>query len=91
MLDIWSGSVIIEYRTMKHRGKKLSDELRAAIKNSGMSRYRICKETGIDEGLMSRFMTGKSMLSLRAADRVGALLDLHFKVGSKGKGGRRSK
>lgn len=62
-------------------GKKqetLTDEIREAVDASGMSRYRICKELGIAESILSRFMSGKAGLSLRTLDRLAKLLDLHL-------------
>ncbi len=61
----------------------MSDELREAIRASGLAQRQICLKAGVDPGLMSRFLSGKSMLSLRAADKVAALLNLHIFTGSK--------
>ena len=63
------------------RRSKLSDEVRRAIDASGMSRYRICKELGMDQATMSRFMNGKSGLLLEDLDALAALLDLHVITG----------
>jgi transcriptional regulator with XRE-family HTH domain len=60
---------------------KLSDEIRAAIDRCGMSRYAICKQTGIAEGNMSRFMAGKAGLELSTLDALADLLDLHIAEG----------
>jgi len=59
---------------MKRSPAKLSDQIRQAVDASGLSRYRICKETGIDKGLMSRFMAGKGTLSMQTLDAVADLL-----------------
>ena len=45
-----------------------------------MSRYRICKEIGIDQGLMSRFMSGQGGLSIKSLDRLAKLLGLIVSV-----------
>lgn len=56
--------------------KPISDQLRAAIDASGLSRYRICKELGIDQATMSRFMSGERGLTLKVIDRLGEFLGL---------------
>jgi len=56
--------------------KRISDQLRAAIDASGLSRYRICKELGIDQATMSRFMSGERGLTLKVIDRLGEFLGL---------------
>jgi len=55
---------------------KLSDEIRRAVDASGLSRYRICKELGIGEATMSRFMSGQGGLSMATLDALAELLDL---------------
>jgi transcriptional regulator with XRE-family HTH domain len=55
-----------------------TDEIRRAIEESDLSRYRICKEIGIAQSLMSRFMSGRGGLSLDTLDRLAGLLDLHL-------------
>ena len=56
--------------------KPLSDHMRDAIRASDMSRYAICKAVGWDQGAMSRFMSGRSGLSLQTLDRLADLLGL---------------
>jgi plasmid maintenance system antidote protein VapI len=62
------------------RHAKLSDEIRDAVKSSGMSRYAIAKALGIAESTMSRFVNGKGGLSMEYFDRLGELLGLHIVV-----------
>jgi ribosome-binding protein aMBF1 (putative translation factor) len=38
---------------------KFTDQIRKAIADSGVSRYRISQETGIAESVLSKFMHGK--------------------------------
>ena len=58
---------------------KLSDQIRQAVKKSGLSRYRICKLAGIDQGAMSKFMAAKVGLTLATLDRLGEVLGLELK------------
>jgi transcriptional regulator with XRE-family HTH domain len=62
---------------MTRKGSRpISRQLREAIDASGMSRYRICKEIGLDESTMSLFMSGRCGLQLSTIDRLGELLRL---------------
>jgi transcriptional regulator with XRE-family HTH domain len=58
------------------KGTKLSDQIRQAVDASGLSRYRICKELGIGEATMSRFMSGQGGLSMATLDVLADLLNL---------------
>ena len=62
----------------KKQANRLSDEIRAAIKNCGMSRYRIAKETGIDAATLCRFMGHKGGLSNPILDTLGEYLGLRI-------------
>jgi ribosome-binding protein aMBF1 (putative translation factor) len=55
---------------------RLSDQLRAAIDASGMSRYAVAKAISLDQSTMSRFMSGKSGLAVETIDKLGRLLGL---------------
>ena len=59
--------------------RKLSDQIRLAIDQSEMSRYRIAIKVGIHHAAMSRFMNRKSGLQMDALDRIGELLGLELK------------
>jgi hypothetical protein len=50
--------------------KRFSDQLRRAIEGSPKTRYVICKETGILQSVLSRFMHGKGGLSVEGIDRI---------------------
>ena len=64
--------------------KKLTDQLREAIRESGMSGYAICKELGIQRSALSRFLNGERGLSMENLDAIGELLKLRI---TKTKGG----
>jgi len=61
---------------MKRKRTRLSDQIRQAVDACVLSRYRICKETGIDQGAFSRFMAGKVGLTMAHLDAVADLLRL---------------
>ena len=73
--------------TVKH-ATKISEQLRAAVDASGMSRYSICQLTGIHQSVMSRFMAGKIGLSLASIDLLADVLDLGLKPAAKACKGR---
>lgn len=54
----------------------IEDQLREAILTAGISRYQISQMTGVDEGMLSRFVHGHRTLTLRTASRVAAALGL---------------
>ena len=62
--------------TMKRKRVRLSDQIRRAVNASGVSRYRICKGIGLDQGTMSKFMAGHSGLSIATLDALADVLGL---------------
>jgi transcriptional regulator with XRE-family HTH domain len=62
---------------------KFSDQVRRAVEASGLTRYRIWQETGIDQSTLSKFVTGKAALSMEALDKLADLLDLNVTAGKK--------
>lgn len=64
---------------------KLSDQLRRAIENCGMTRYAIAKATGISEPTLSRFMSGERGLPMKTLDKLADYLDLNITKGKTGK------
>ena len=63
--------------------KKLTDQLRQAIDDCGLTRYRIAKETGISEATLSKFALRQRGLSNQAMDAVGEFLELKIITGRK--------
>jgi len=57
--------------------KTFTDEIRDAIKSCGMTRYRICKEIGLAESGMSKFMAGTSGFSMEMLDKIAAVIGMH--------------
>lgn len=59
---------------------RFSDQIRAAIAASDITRYRICKTIGLPESSLSRFMAGRAGLSLETIDKLAELLGLSVLV-----------
>ena len=68
---------------MARKRLTFSDELRRAVDDCGRSRYRICRELGIAESTLSRFMSGERGLTMKCLDRLAELLDLHVAAGKR--------
>jgi len=54
----------------------ISDALRRAIQASPKSIYQICKETGISQIVVSRFLSGERDIRLATADRLAKALGI---------------
>ena len=63
--------------------KKLTDQLRQAIDDAGLTRYQIAKETGIDESALAKFYNGHRGLSMEALNALGECLQLTIHLGRK--------
>ena len=55
---------------MPTQKQKMSARVRMEIESSKLSRYRIAKDTGIEESALSRFMSGERGLSMEALDAL---------------------
>ena len=75
---------------MNTKRKPISEQLRDAILNADISRYRISKRTGVTEAALSRFVNRVAGLSLDSIDKIGGCLELEIttraRKPSKGKG-----
>ena len=71
--------------------KPILDQIRNAIESSDVSRYRIAKDIGIDQGQMSRLMSGQTSLSLEALERLCEYLNLEIIIQPKPKKSRDKK
>jgi transcriptional regulator with XRE-family HTH domain len=56
--------------------QSFSNQLRHVIASCGKTRYRISKETGVAESLLSKFMHGKGNISLKMLDKLAANIGL---------------
>jgi hypothetical protein len=67
----------------KKRSSLLTDQLRQAIDDSGVTRYQIALETGIDESGLAKFYNGHRGLSMDALNALGEFLQLSIILGRK--------
>ena len=73
---------------MGKRRVKLSEQIRRAIRDCGLTRYAISKETGIAQETLSRFMSGERGMSMQSLDMLADFLNLDIvaRKGPKPKG-----
>jgi len=67
----------------KKRTNLMTDQLRQAIDDSGLTRYRIAKKTGISESALAQFYNGHRGLSMEALNALGKFLQLRITLGRK--------
>lgn len=58
----------------------LVDQVRKAMNDSGLTRYRLSKLTGIDQGILSKFAHGTRGLSMENLDKLAEVLGLSVAV-----------
>jgi ribosome-binding protein aMBF1 (putative translation factor) len=56
----------------------MADVLRDAVRDSGLSNYRIAKDTGIVDGALLRFMSGETSMRLDKAELLAEYLGLEL-------------
>ncbi|GAF94275.1 unnamed protein product [marine sediment metagenome] len=64
---------------MARKRRKLptvSDQIRQAIRDSGLTNYRVAKLTGVEQSTLSRFMNGGYGVTSETLDILGDFLDL---------------
>ena len=76
-------SIRYDIRVAKKHPKKLTDQLRQAIDDCGLTRYEIAKQTGIDESALAKFYNGYRGLSMEALNALGVFLQLKITLGRK--------
>jgi transcriptional regulator with XRE-family HTH domain len=70
-------------KAKQKRSNLVSDQLRQAIDDSGVTRYRIAQETGISETALALFYNGQRGLSMKALNALGEFLQLKIISGRK--------
>jgi len=61
---------------MTAKQMKLGDQIRRAVRASGLGNNELSRAVGIDKGAMSRFMAGKRGLSLEVLDRLAEVVKM---------------
>lgn len=64
----------------RRKPKLLSDQLREILDGGPMTRYRLSKEAGVDQGQLSRFVLGKGQMTFNTLDRIGQVLKLRLVI-----------
>ena len=64
---------------MKRKNKSMSEVLKRAIKDSGLSFTAIEERTGVKRASVMRFMRGETSLRLDVAEKLAELFDLELR------------
>jgi len=60
---------------MTHKAlAEFSEQMRQLVRECGQSRYRISKDTGISQAILSKFVNGEGM-SFKTLDKLAAYLN----------------
>lgn len=60
----------------RRRAESVSDQLRRFIRDSGISRYKLCELSGVDPSHLHRFYHGSGGLSTDTLDKICEALGL---------------
>ena len=69
----------------------LEEQFRRAIKDSGISLYRLAKLTGVSHGVMSNFINGHRSLTLKTAAKLAPALRVELKTKASKSSGKKRK
>lgn len=69
----------------------ISEQLREAVRQSELTRYRIAQETGIAASILCRFVNDGAGLSLESIDKLCDCLGLRLTSAKPGKQSRKGK
>ena len=64
----------------------LAQQLRKAIRESGLNRHELSQRTGLSYSMVHGFVAGDRDIVLGTASRIAAVLGLELRAGSSGKG-----
>ena len=76
-LDIGTEVAIIKNK-MKKRETYLERQIRTAIKESGLTIYRLAKDSGASQPVLCRFVNGKRGITLATASKLAETLGLEL-------------
>ena len=74
------GRMIAAMVKKKPERTTLPDGLRQALTNSGKTSYQLMSETGVNHGVILRFMKGERDIRLETAEKLAAAVGLTVKV-----------
>ena len=57
---------------------KMANQIRRAIRKSGLSLNQLAEETGVDDGVLSRFMRDERSITLETAEKLADYLGLEL-------------
>jgi plasmid maintenance system antidote protein VapI len=63
---------------MAKQRKTMTEQLKKAIADSGLSVYKLAKESGVPQPVLHRFMAGEQGISLATADKLAKYLKLRL-------------
>ena len=63
---------------MKRKGQEMVETIRRAVAECGLSLNELGRQTGVNQGQLSRFVRGERTLTLPAAAAVCAVLGLNL-------------
>lgn len=86
LFDIYRHMSYNRYMSKRRRRRRadLNEQLRKAIKASGLTPYRIATDAGVDRAVMTRFVNGDRGLTLDTASRITEYLGLELRPLRKG-------
>ena len=64
---------------MPKRTRSLSDQMKAAVRDSSQSLYKIAKGSGVGLPVLFRFVTGERDIRLATASKLAAYLELELR------------
>lgn len=73
---------------MGRKARDIEDQLRQAILDSDLSRYRMSQITGVDQAVLSNFVNCKRTITLTTAAKLVDVLGLELSANDKNNKGR---